>query len=184
MFNSSRVNPEERIQTARSLCEGHRWVELLPLTESWQAENSDDAKALFYRGVALAALGRFIEAETVYRQALEKDPKDFKIWNNLAGILFDALRRPKEAIYCMEQALQAEPQNKLGWANLASMFGELGNHQKAMELAERALALDPEMVEAQLHRAAAAKALGKMEVVKEVCERLAAIEPEKFRRVR
>jgi tetratricopeptide (TPR) repeat protein len=178
------VTREEKIRTARELCETAFWDELLQFTQEWHAENPDDAKALFYRGIALAALGRFVEAEAIYRLALQKDPKDFKVWNNLAGILFEAMNRPMDAIRCMEQAMQIDTGNKLGWSNLASMVGQLGRHEKALEFAERALALDPQMVEAHLHRATAAKALGKTEIVKEVSEMLAKINAEKFRRTR
>ena len=173
---------EQRIETARKLCEKAAWPELLKFTQDWHAENSRDAKALFYRGAALAATGRFVEAETIYRLSLEKDPSDFKAWNNLAGILFESLVRPMDAVRCMEQAMRLEPQNKLGWSNLASMVGRMGRHEKALEFAGRALALDPQMVEALLHKAAAAKALGKTEIVKEVSETLATVEAEKFRR--
>ena len=159
-------------------------AELLKLTRDWHAENPRDAKALFFQGVALAATGRFVEAETIYRWRWSIDPSDFKTWNNLAGVLFDSLDKPMDAIRCMEQAMKLEPQNKLGWSNLASMVGRLGRHGKALEFADRALALDPQMVEALLHKAAAAKALGKTEIVREVSETLATIEAEKFQRVR
>jgi len=177
------VNRDEKIRTARELCEANFWDELLEFTRGWHAENPQDAKALFYRGVGLAALGKFAEAETLYRRALQLDSTDFKIWNNLGGVLFE-MNRPMEAMRCMEQAMNLDPGNKLGWSNLASMVGQLGRHEKAMEFAERAIALDPQMVEAHLHRAAAAKMLGKTEIVKEVSETLAKIEAEKFRRAR
>jgi tetratricopeptide (TPR) repeat protein len=175
---------EEKIKKARGLCEQAAWPELLKLTRNWHTESPRDAKALFYRGVALAATGRFVEAETIYRLALKIDPADFKAWNNLAGVLFDSLDKPMDAARCMEQALKLEPQNKLGWSNLASVVGRLGRHEKALEFADRALALDPQMVEALLHKAAAAKALGKTEIVREVSEKLATVEAEKFRRAR
>lgn len=176
------MNREDKIQKARALCESNFWDGLLEFTQEWHAENPAEAKAFFYQGIALAATGRFAEAETIYRRALELDATDFKIWNNLAGILFDAMDRPMDAIRCMEQAMKIEPRNKLGWSNLASMVGRLGRHEKALEFANRALALDPQMVEAHLHKAAAAKALGKMEIVREVSETLATIDAEKFRR--
>jgi Flp pilus assembly protein TadD len=175
---------EEKIKMARGLCEQAAWPELLKLTRDWHAENPRDARALFYRGVALAATGRFVEAETIYRLALEIEPADFKTWNNLAGVLFDSLDKPMDAVRCMEQAMKLEPQNKLGWSNLASMVGRLGRHGKALEFAGRALALDPQMVEALLHKAAAAKAMGKTEIVREVSETLATVGAEKFRRAR
>ena len=175
---------EDKIKTARELCDKGLWPDVLAFARKWRAENPAEAKALFFQGVALAATGRFVEAETIYRRALKLDPADFKTWNNLAGILFDPLDKPMDAIRCMERAMKLEPQNKLGWSNLASMVGRLGRHEKALEFAGRALALDPEMVEAHLHKAAAARALGKMEIVRETSEKLAAIEAEKFRRSR
>ena len=178
------MTTEDKIRTARELCDKDLWPDVLALAQQWQAENPAEAKALFFQGVALAATGRFAEAETTYRRALALDGNDFKTWNNLAGVLFDSLDKPMDAIRCMERAMKLEPQNKLGWSNLASMVGRLGRHEKALEFAGRALALDPHMVEAHLHKAAAAKALGKTEMVREASRALAAIEAEKFQRVR
>ncbi len=172
---------EEKIKAARGLCDKGSWPEVLAFAQKWHKENPADAKALFFQGVALAAAGRGVEAETAYRRALALDAADFKAWNNLAGVLFDSLNKPLDAIRCMERAMKLEPQNKLGWSNLASMVGRLGRHEKALEFAGRALALDPKMVEALLHKAAAAKALGKSEMVQEASRALAAIEAEKFR---
>jgi tetratricopeptide (TPR) repeat protein len=175
---------EEKIKAARELCDKGLWPDALAFARKWHEENPAEVKALFFQGVALAATGRFVEAETIYRRALKLDAEDFKAWNNLAGVLFDSLNKPMDAIRCMERALKVEPQNKLGWSNLASMVGRLGRHEKALEFAGRALALDPNMIEALLHRAAAAKALGKAEIVREAALALAAIEAEKFRRAR
>ena len=143
-----------------------------------------EAKAFFYEGVALAGLGRFVEAETAYYRALALNESDFKIWNNLAALLFDSLNQPAEGAKCLAQAMQIDPGNKLGWANLASMYGQLGRHAQALDCAERALALDPEMVEAQLHRGRAAQVLGNPEIVREVSEALSRLPPEKFKRAR
>ena len=173
-----------KAQQARMLCEQNQWPEVLAFAQKWHAEIPADAKALFYQGVALAATRFFAEAETSYRRALKMDPADFKCWNNLAALLFDALNRPDEGAKCLTQALKLEPGNKLGWANLASMNGQLGRHVQARVCAERALELDPQMVEAQLHRARAAQMLGQMEIVRAASEALARLPPEKFRRTR
>jgi tetratricopeptide (TPR) repeat protein len=175
---------DEKAGQARELCELGLWPQVLDLARGWHAENPGAGKASFYLGVALAATGRYVEAETAYRRAVQLDPTDFNAWNNLAGILFEARRKPAEAIHCMQQALKVEPQNKVGWANLTSMVGRMGRHDKALEFAERALTLDPNFVEAHLHKASAAKALGRTEIVKEVCAALATIRPENFRRAR
>ncbi len=175
---------ENKIQTARSLCEQCAWPEVLTFAQQWRTTHPAEAKAFYYQAIALAALGRFVEAETSYRRALKLDAADFKTWNNLAALLFQALNRPAEGAQCLAQALQIDPGNQLGWANLASMNGQLGRHAQALDCAERALALDPHMVEAQLHRARAAQALGKPEVVRAASEALAQLPSEKFRRAR
>jgi len=173
-----------KAQQARSLCELGQWPDALAFAQRWQAEAPDEAKAFFYEGAALAALGRLAEAETAYYRALALDAADFKIWNNLAALLFDGLNQPVEGAKCLAQAMQIDPGNKLGWANLASMYGQLGRHAQALDCAERALALDPELVEAQLHRARAAQALGKADIVRAASEALALLPPEKFKRAR
>jgi protein O-GlcNAc transferase len=178
------ISSTPRTQQARALCEQGRWPEALAFAQQWQTETPEDAKAFFYEGVALVAMSRFIEAETAYYRALALDDKDFKTWNNLAGLLFDALKQPAEGIKCLGQALRIDPGNKLGWANLASMNGQLNHHAEALKCAERALALDPQMVEALLHRARAAQALGKPELVRASTEALGKVPPEKFHRAR
>jgi tetratricopeptide (TPR) repeat protein len=178
------TNSDQNSHAARSLCEKNLWPDVLELSKKWLAENPSAAKAFFYQGVALAAMGRLIEAETSYRRALALDANDFKTWNNLATLLFDALNRPGDAIKCLDEALKIEPANALGWANLASMNGQLGRHAQALASAERALILNPQMVEAQLHRARAAQMLGQNEIVQATCKMLAQLPPEKFQRAR
>jgi tetratricopeptide (TPR) repeat protein len=178
------INEPEKIARARALCEAGQWSEVLAFAEAWSIGNPASAKALFYRGVALAALGRLVEAETAYRRALALDANDFKTWNNLAALLFDAMNRPEDGAQCLVQALQIAPANPLGWANLASMNGQLNRHAHALDCAERALAIDPHMVEAHLHRARAAQALGRTDIVRAATAALAQLPPEKFRRTR
>lgn len=178
------ANGENPADHARALCDERRWAEVVDFALDWQLENPGDARAFFYQGAGLAAMGRFKEAESSYRRALQLDPRDFKIWNNLAALLFEALNRPAEGAQCLAQALKLEPHNQLGWANLASMNGQMGRHAQALECAERALAIDPQMVEAHLHRARAAQLLGRPEIVRAASEALAQVPLEKFRRAR
>jgi tetratricopeptide (TPR) repeat protein len=178
--------PAENSRAAqiRALCDQGLWPETLAFAQSWSVEEPAAAGAHFFQGVALAALGKFGDAEKSYRAALKLDSTHFKTWNNLAALLFGPLNRPVEAAQCLAQALKLEPQNALGWANLASMNGQLGRHADALACAERALALDPQLVEAHLHRARAAHALGKPEIMRAASEALAQLPAEKFRRTK
>jgi tetratricopeptide (TPR) repeat protein len=183
-MSAANFNPKEKILAARALCEKNLWPEVLDFAQKWRAENPADYHALFYLGLGFSGRGQFVQAETAYRQALALDATDPKVWNNLAKILFENLKRPKDGILCIENVLKLDPGNKLGWSNLAVMVGELGMHEKALLYADHAIEIDPKFVEAYLHKAAAARVLGRTEVVKEVCNALAAIETEKFRRAR
>lgn len=178
------VISEDKIKHARALCEQGLWDEVLAYAQKWQAESPEDHKALFYCGLGFTGLGQYRQAEAAYRQALEIDNTDAKVWNNLGGLLFEHLRRPQDGVVCIEQTLKLNPDNKLGWANLAAMVGRLGQHEKAITYADRALALDPNLIEAYLYKAAAARALGNTEIMREVSETLATFQLEKFRRAR
>jgi tetratricopeptide (TPR) repeat protein len=175
-------NSSAKAARARSLCEKGSWAEVLALAEGWRAESPGDAKAWFYHGAALAATGRFVEAETAYRHALALDATDVKAWNNLAKVLFEGLKRPAKAVKCLQRLLEIDSRNKLAWANLASLYGQLGRHKEALACAERALAIDPHMVLAQLIRARAAQGLGRPEILREASALLAQLPPEKFSR--
>jgi tetratricopeptide (TPR) repeat protein len=183
-MSAANFNKEEKSAHARAMCEKGLWPEVLDFAQKWHAENPVDYNALFYMGLGFSGRGQFVQAETAYRRALKIDSSEPKVWNNLAKILFENLKRPKDGILCIEQVLKLDPGNKLAWSNLAVMVGELGMHDKAMLYADHAITIDPKFVEAYLHKAAAAHALGKMEVAKEVCDALATIEAEKFRRSR
>jgi len=178
------LNTEEKIKTARGLCEQGRWRDVLVFAQQWREECPQDYRALYYVGLGFSGTNEFADAEAAYRLALTMETSDFKVWNNLAGLLYEKLRREPEGIRCIEEALKVDPKNKVGWLNLASMVGRLGRHDRVLECAGRALALDPQLVEAHLHKGKAARALGKKEIVREVCTALAAIAPENFRRAR
>jgi Flp pilus assembly protein TadD len=174
----------DRASEARNLCEQGKWLPLLSFAQAWVAESPSDPKAFFYQGIALSSLGRFVESDTSYRQSLKLDATDVKVWNNLAVLCFDGLKRPQEGAQCLAQVLKLDPGNKVGWANLACVNGRLGRHQYALECAERALALDPQMVEAQLYRARAAQLLGQTHIVQQATEALGKVPVERFRRAR
>jgi len=167
---------------ARELCEQGMWSKLLPFAQKWREADPSDHRALYYIGLGLSGLGQFAQAEAAYRHALTINPTDVRVWNNLAGLLYEKLQRPAEGVRCLERALKINPDHKKGWSNLATMVGRMGRHQQALACANRAIALDPKLVEAHLHKATAARALGQMDVVREVCEALASLDPEHFRR--
>ncbi len=175
-------NADNQADQARELCEKRKWSQLLAFAQKWREEDPSDHRALYYIGQGLCGLGQFSQAEAAYRHALTINPTDARVWNNLAGLLYEKLQRPADGVRCLERALKINPDHKQSWTTLATMVGRMGRHHQALACADRAIALDPKLVEAHMHKATAAKALGKMDVVREVCQILATLDPEHFRR--
>ena len=61
----------DKVKEARDLCDRGAWAELLNMVQEWQAETPLEAKSYFYQGIALSAMGRYVEADTSYRRALK-----------------------------------------------------------------------------------------------------------------
>ena len=97
---------EEKVRQARELCEQGLWPKVLAFAQKWREEQPGDHRALYYIGLGLNGMRQFSEAEAAYRHALTMKPTDVKVWNNLAGLLYENLRRPAEGIRCLEQALK------------------------------------------------------------------------------
>ena len=177
-------NLDKKADQARELCEQGMWSKVMTFAQKWREEDPSDHRALYYIGLGLCGQGQFAEAEAAYRHALTINPTDARVWNNLAGLLYENLQRPAEGVRCLERGLKINPDHKQSWSNLATMVGRMGRHHQALAYADRAIALDPKLVEAYLHKATAARALGKTEIVREVCHTLSSLEPEHFRRAR
>lgn len=182
MVSNIQESTEENIGVAREMCGLQLWNEVLAFAQQWHLNDPTDWNALHYIGIGFSGLKQFRKAESAYRQALSINPLAVKIWNNLAGILFEHLNCQKEGIRCMEQSLKIDSRHKVGWSNLATMCGRLGEYENVIIYAEKAIALDAEFVEAHLLKGRAALALGKMDLVKDACQKLSSIKPEKFLR--
>jgi tetratricopeptide (TPR) repeat protein len=63
--------------------------------------NPGVAVVMTNKAVALAHLGLYLEAEELFRQALDLDPRDVTAWTNL-GLFLSRLGREPEAFACFE----------------------------------------------------------------------------------
>jgi tetratricopeptide (TPR) repeat protein len=92
--------------------------------------------------------GMAAQAQEVFTQALESDPKALQIYNRL-GI---ALRRQKkylEAIDNYKRALKIDPENENLYYNLGRAFWDAGKKDMAAAAMKRALRIYPEFTEAK-----------------------------------
>ncbi|MBV5336259.1 tetratricopeptide repeat protein, partial [bacterium] len=98
-------------------------------------------------GVALKKLGRFDEAVTAYRAALDITPNDPGALNNM-GTAYQEEDRYPEAIDCFVQAVAARPGYADAHLNHSLALRAEGRLDEAVAEARTAVALNPKLAEA------------------------------------
>lgn len=79
-----------------------------------------------------------------YEKALEYNPEDSIVWNNMA-CCYRSLRQHKKAIECLEKAVEVgKEKEKLPYRNMASCYWDLGEYDKAFVWYKKALELFPD----------------------------------------
>lgn len=129
-----------------------RWVALDRLSRTWddtgyatllispETEAESSADPVRY-AIALEEVGRFAEAEAIYRHLLETDPDSTLLWVNLGNVLSNLdLEQEAEAAY--RKALDLNPMHLDALNNLAwQLLDSGGDLIEAQELVSRAVAL-------------------------------------------
>lgn len=87
--------------------------------------------------------GRLREAESEYRELLERDPQNADAAHWL-GVLILQSARPAEAIEHLERAAAARPDDSAFLANLAHAYLRCGRRDEAITMFDRAVSLDPQ----------------------------------------
>jgi TolB-like protein/Flp pilus assembly protein TadD len=100
----------------------------------------NDSTIYRYLGVVQRRLGRWQEAETNYKKALELDPRDVALLNDMGSTFYAYLRRFDEARALSDQALAIAPDSAPDRATKAGLF----QSEDRLEEARRELARIPE----------------------------------------
>ncbi|MGH9795244.1 MAG: tetratricopeptide repeat protein [Candidatus Acidiferrales bacterium] len=139
---------DELAAEARRLYGEKRWEEVVRLTE---ASSSSSADLDFYRGLALARLERWEEADVALRAGAEKSPRDVRFPRERAGVAF-CLGDYAAAKSHLRGALRLEPADAYTLNFLATIYLLEGNLEAALQLWNRAgkPALDGLTVEPRL----------------------------------
>ncbi len=112
-----------------------------------EAVNLNPSKSNCYAmaGACLIVLGQLEDAETMLREGLEcgDEKMDFHVYSNLAFVLMHT-KRLTEARELMDTAMESAPEDAATYINASSVYGEMGQKERALELAEKAVELAPE----------------------------------------
>jgi tetratricopeptide (TPR) repeat protein len=102
----------------------------------------DDAGVLLRRGLAYAAAGDLVSAETDYRRSISADSLDTLPWVNL-GIARAALGDGAGAIAAYRSASRIDPRDPLPWFNTGNVYLRANRHVDAIAAYRRAAELSP-----------------------------------------
>ena len=84
-----------------------------------------------YMGYVLRRLGRWSEAEPLYKKAVELDPRDVQLLNSMANEFYLYLRRFDDALAILDRALQVAPDANTTVANKAAVLQTMGRLDEA-----------------------------------------------------
>jgi len=122
-------------------------VETAPSLSEWTYGNSRKtprlAEELCKKGFNFSIRGKFKEALSYYKEAVEKSPGDVLAWYGL-GSCYVGLDNPEAAIAAFRQAAQADPQNPIPFYNLGRYYGTLERYEDAVSSYLKAVAVEPD----------------------------------------
>jgi tetratricopeptide (TPR) repeat protein len=140
-------NPEVVLKLARILRTVERNDEALTLFERYEQMVPGDYQVLAHIGSCLSAMGRFGEAESYFRRALNGLDDPLTHYN--MGLLLAVTGRLDEAVTEYEKALERDPMHSDARTNLAATFARQGRLDRASSELTRLLEHDPENASAR-----------------------------------
>jgi tetratricopeptide (TPR) repeat protein len=147
MQETVRLKPADvqaQLALADLLRTGERYPEAARQLDAMVAgAGGGDWRVLYMRAITRDRLGRWQEAETDLKRALELNPNEPELLNYLGYSWIDRGSNLSEGMAMVEKAVAARPnsgamQDSLGWAHY-----RLGRYAKAVELLESAIQLEP-----------------------------------------
>ena len=121
--------------------------------------------------------GRFMEAERLYAQILQADPRHVDALH-LVGVLAHQTGRREEAVRAIGKAIAENPRVPAFHNNLGNALKALGRWEEADAAYERATTLNPHYVEAHYNRALMRQAQGRLDEAIESYGKVLAQKPE------
>ena len=102
----------------------------------------DNAQALFYLGVALAATSKYDEAALYLARAVEADPANYDAWYNLGNVSIEQ-GRYEEAVTQLRRSLEVSPDNHPVLYRLGLALEKTGKTKEAIDAYQEAIRTAP-----------------------------------------
>ena len=149
----------------------------LPPAVSNQTRKCIEMDAEFKQALAFHQAGRLTEAEQIYRQILQAQPKHFDSMH-LLGVITAQRGNQAEAVRQIDAALEIDPNYALAHNNRGNALRELQRLDEALASYDRAIALNPDLPEASHNRANTLRGLKRLDEALASYDRAIAIKPD------
>ncbi len=113
-------------------------------------------------GMGHLGAGRMLEAEGIYRQILEVDPKH-PVALNMLGVIANQAGKKDIAVELITQSIASKPDSAEAHSNLGVVLQEMGSLEDAVASFENALALKPGFADAHRNLGSVLQDLGRLE---------------------
>ena len=110
--------------------------------------NPHERGAIALLGAIYQRLDHYGMSEMVFRYGVALFPDFPPMWLGLGTAIRDPFRS-EEAIKIFNHALEISPKNTVALTNLAAMYVEIGEYDKALEIAKESMKLNPDSVSAR-----------------------------------
>src|SRR5215469_11770146 len=131
---------------------------------------------LLQRAVGLHKAGRLPEAERLYGEVLELDPRDFDALHML-GVIAGQTRRPQRAVEFLERAVASRADVAAAHGNLARALTAVDRLEEAVLAQDHAMSLSPAGADAYEAKASLLHELGRPREALAQLERALALDP-------
>jgi Flp pilus assembly protein TadD len=135
-----------------------------------------EAEALFRQGTGAFERGDLRKAERDYRGALELDPMNPNLHNNIGAVYLKQGRRD-DAMKEFRQALALDPEHAKARVNLGAALYETGHGEEGLQLLEEARAQDPDNPEVLYRLSLILAHAGEVDRARSLVERVLQIDP-------
>jgi cellulose synthase operon protein C len=163
--------PELAIKLHAALLASGNAAEAEKMAATWMKEHPKDVAFRLHRGDVATARKEYATAAQFYREALEVQPNNPTLLNNLAWVS-GQLKAPK-AIEYAEKANQLSPNQPPFMDTLAMLLANKGETAKAIELLRNALGIAPQATAIQLNLAKVLISVGKKDEARKELDAIA-----------
>jgi len=141
------------------------------------SDSQESLEYLINKGEHFCQQGMFEDARELFQQALESNPQNARVHNNLA-ITLQNLGMTEESLGHHRKAAELMPADSLYQKNLADfLFAVKGQLHEAMEIYNQILTIDPDDIDALMGVGVICRATKKDEDARYFFEKILSLEP-------